>query len=412
MSFNFSKKYTQKNKKNFFNFKNFSFILLLVIVFFSTYLLATYNFKTANGRLFDYSNLKKSDAFNENLYWETWNKILSEHVERGKIDEKALFYGSLKGMADAIGDPYTSFLDPSDAKDLFDDLSGSFEGIGAEVGVRDDMVTVIAPLAGMPADKAGLRAGDKIYAINGQSTIGMSLTEAVRKIRGPKDTEVVLTIIREGEDKPFDLSIVRGTIVIESVKWEMIDKNLLLINISNFHEDTLKLFNQVVLTVLREEPAGLILDLRNNPGGYLDVAIDVASEWIKEGPVLVEQLSEGRRNEYFAKGLSRLNNIPTVVLINGGSASGSEIVAGALRDYKQAILVGEQTFGKGSVQSLKTLQDGSYLKITVAKWLTPGGDYINNKGVEPDIIIEMTREDYENEIDPQLEKAIEILTNN
>ncbi len=416
MNLNFFK----KKEKNYFNSDFFSqkkvwpLILVLAVTFSIGYLLAAYNFQAVDGKLFEYTkaNGNKSAEFNEDLYWQTWNKIKEEHVDRNKIDERSMFYGSLRGMAASLEDPYTMFLDPEEVKEFLDDLSGSFEGIGAEVGIRDNIVTVIAPLAGRPADQAGLRSGDKIYAIDGQSTVGMNLNEAVRKIRGPKNTEVVLTIIREDEERPFDVNIIRSTIVIESVTWQKKEDNLFLIEISNFHEDTMTLFNQAVLEILNENPAGIILDLRNNPGGYLNTAIDLASEWIAEGPVLVEQLSEGRRNEYFAQGLARLKDIPTVVLINGGSASGSEIVAGALRDFGQAILVGEQTFGKGSVQSLMSLQDGSYLKITVAKWLTPGGDYIDEKGVAPDIIIEMTKEDYEAERDRQMDRAIEILINN
>ncbi len=387
------------------------FIIILFVAFSSGYLVAAYNFNSAEGKLLSHlkANGEDSEYFDSILYWQTWHTIKNEHVDRKLIDEEAMFYGSLRGMTSSLDDPYTIFLDPTEVKEFMDDLSGSFEGIGAEVGIRDDMVTVIAPLSGMPAEKAGLRSGDKIYSIDGLSTINMTLNEAVRKIRGPKDTEVILNIIREGEDRPLDISITRGTIVIESVSWEKIDNNLFLIKISNFHEDTISLLNKAILEVLNEDVSGIILDLRNNPGGYLDTAINVASEWIPEGPVLIEQFSDGKRNEFFAQGLARLNGFPTVVLVNQGSASGSEIVAGALRDYRKATLVGEQTFGKGSVQSLKPLKDGSSLKITVAKWYTPGGDYIDEKGVEPDIEVELSFEDFEANNDPQMDKAIEIL---
>lgn len=412
MKFNLYKKDNmEKNQKKFWYEKIFAIIFILAVVFSMGYLLAIYNYNSAEGKLFSHlkANGEISEYFDANLYWQTWQTLKNEHVNQNLIDEKAMFYGSLRGMTSALDDPYTVFLDPSEAKDFIDDLSGSFEGIGAEVGIRDDIVTVIAPLSGMPAEKAGLRAGDKIYAIDSMSTLNMTLSEAVSKIRGPKDTEVILTIIREGEDRPFDISITRGTIIIESVSWEKTEDNLFLIKISNFHEDTLSLLNKAILEILNEDIDGIILDLRNNPGGYLDTAIKVASEWIPEGPVLIEQFSDGRRNEFFAQGFARLSHLPTVVLINQGSASGSEIVAGALRDYKKAKLVGEQTFGKGSVQSLKSLSDGSKLKITIAKWYTPGGDYIDEKGVEPDFEVEMSFEDYEAEIDPQMEKAIELL---
>ncbi len=412
MKYNIFKKENKEIKNiNDWQQKILPFILVLAVAFSMGYLLAVYNFNSAEGKFFSHlkANGEVSEHFNADLYWQTWYTIKNDHVDRNLIDEEAMFYGSLKGMTSALDDPYTVFLDPKEAKDFLDDLSGSFEGIGAEVGIRDDMVTVIAPLSGMPAEEAGLRPGDKIYAIDGHSTINMSLNEAVSKIRGPKDTEVVLTIIRENEDKPFDITIVRGTIIIESVSWEKTDDNLFIIKISNFHEDTMSLLNKAILEVLNEDIDGIVLDLRNNPGGYLDTAINVASEWILEGPVLIEQFSDGSRREFFAQGLARLNNFPTVVLVNQGSASGSEIVAGALRDYKIATVVGEQTYGKGSVQNLKPLRAGSKLKITIAKWYTPGGDYIDEKGVEPDIEVERSFKDFEEDIDPQMNKAIEIL---
>lgn len=411
MNYNLIKKErNQENNKKAWKSKLFPLILVLAISFSLGYLLAVYNY-SAEGKIFSHlkANGEVSEHFNSSLYWQTWHTIKNEHIDRNTIDEKEMFYGSLRGMTQSIDDPYTVFLDPEDVKEFMDDLSGSFEGIGAEVGIRDDMVTIIAPLSGMPADKAGLRSGDKIYAIDDTSTINMSLNEAVRKIRGEKDTEVVLTIIREGRDQPFEVSITRGTIVIESVSWEKRDDDIYLIKISNFHQDTVSLLNKAILEILNNNPKGIVLDLRNNPGGYLDTAIDVASEWVAEGPILIEQLSDGKKNEYFAQGLARLKDIETIILVNQGSASGSEIVAGALRDYKQALVVGEQTFGKGSVQNLKPLRDGSSLKITVATWFTPGGDYINEKGIEPDIEVERSFEDFENERDPQMDKAIELL---
>jgi carboxyl-terminal processing protease len=311
-----------------------------------------------------------------------------------------------------MDDPYTIFMDPKEAQEFSDDLLGTFEGIGAEVGMRNDLITVIAPLAGMPAEKAGIRAGDKIYAINGESTIGLGVDEAVKKIRGPKGTEVVLTIIRQDEEGPIDIKIIRDQIFVKSVKTEIRKDGVMVITVSNFNDDTLDLFNQAVETALTKNPKGLILDLRNNPGGYLDTAIYMASAWVKEGPVVVEQFGEGKRQEYFATGNNRLGNFKTVVLINGGSASASEIVAGALRDYKKATLVGEQSYGKGSVQSLRNLSDGSALKVTVAKWLTPSGDFINDKGITPDIEVKLSKDDLNKNIDPQMNKALELILKN
>jgi carboxyl-terminal processing protease len=350
-------------------------------------------------------------ALDFNLYWEVWDNVKANYVDKIKMSDKDLFYGSLKGLAESTGDPYTVFMNPSEAKEFSDDLAGTFEGIGAEIGLRNEISTIIAPLDGTPAQKAGLRTGDKIYAVDGSPTIGLTVTEVVKKIRGPKDTKVKLTIIR-GEEKPFDLEIVRGVIIVKSVKTEMRSDGIYVIRISSFNDDTETLFRQAVDDILIKKPKGLILDLRNNPGGYLETSITIASEWIESGPIVAEQLNDNQRNEYPAKGLARLANFPTVVLINGGSASASEILAGALRDYKKATLVGDTTYGKGSVQALKDLSDGSTLKVTIAKWLTPAGDSIDEKGINPDIKVELTENDINKNLDPQLNKALEILKKN
>jgi len=354
-------------------------------------------------------SIQNESSFNFNLYWEVWNRLKSDYVDKNMIKDEDMFYGSLRGLASSMDDPYTIFMDPAEAREFADDLSGTFEGIGAEVGMRNDIVTVIAPLAGMPAEKAGLRSGDKIYAIDDVSTLGLSIDQAVKKIRGPKDTEVKLTVIREGEDRPLDITITRGLIVVKSVKTKLRDDGVFVITVSNFNDDTMDLFNTAIKEVLTKNPKGIILDLRNNPGGYLDTAIGMASAWVKEGPVVVEQFGEGRRQEYFANGNNRLGQFKTVILINGGSASASEIVAGALRDYHKASLVGEQSYGKGSVQSLRDLSDGSTLKVTVAKWLTPAGDFIDEKGITPEYEIKLTKEDVDNERDPQMDKALELI---
>jgi len=350
----------------------------------------------------------EEDRLDFNLYWEVWDNVKTNYVDKNKIQDKDLFYGSLKGIAESTGDPYTIFMNPAETKEFTDDLAGTFEGIGAEIGLRNDIITVIAPLDDTPAQKAGLRPGDKIYAVNDEPTIGLSVTEVVRKIRGEKGSSVKLTVIR-GNEKPFDVEIIRGLIVVKSIKTEMRADGIYVLRISSFNDDTESLFRQAVDDILSKKPKAIILDLRNNPGGYLDTAINMASEWIEEGPIVAEQLNNNRRNEYPARGLARLKDFKTVVLINGGSASASEILAGALRDYKKAILVGETTFGKGSVQALKPLSDGSILKVTISKWLTPAGDSINEKGIDPNIEVELSVEDVNNDFDPQMDKALEII---
>lgn len=392
--------------------KKYLFVLVLMIISFGAGLIWSTKDNDSSKQI-AYSPeaiaIQNESSFNFNLYWEVWDRLKSDYVDKNMIKDEDMFYGSLRGLASSMDDPYTVFMDPTEAKEFADDLSGTFEGIGAEVGMRNDIVTIIAPLSGMPAEEAGLRSGDKVYTINDESTIGLTIDQAVKKIRGPKGTEVKLTVIRENEDAPLDIIITRGLIVVKSVETEMRTDGVFVISVSNFNDDTLSLFNAAVKDVLIKDPKGIILDLRNNPGGYLDTAISMSSAWIKEGPVVVEQFGEGQREEYFAEGNSSLAKFKTVVLINGGSASASEIVAGALRDYNKADLVGSKSFGKGSVQSLRNLSDGSALKVTVAKWLTPAGDFINDKGITPEYEVEYTEEDFNNDFDPQMEKALELI---
>lgn len=344
-----------------------------------------------------------------NLYWQVWDTVKTTYVDSEEISEEDLFYGSLEGMIKAVDDPYTSFLDPELSKRFNDDLSGSFEGIGAEIGIRDDTLTIIAPIDGMPAQEAGLKSGDKVLSIDGKSTAGISIDKAVDTIRGEKGTDVTLTIYREGLEETKDITITRGVITIESVTTEMLEDQIMLISISNFNEDTEAIFSQAIEEAKTKEAKGIILDLRNNPGGFLDSAIEIASEWVETGPVVLEKFDENDITKYQAKGVARLKDYKTVVLLNQGSASASEIVAGALQDYNEATIVGEQSYGKGSVQTLKPFSDGSSLKVTVAKWLTPQGDSISEKGITPDVEIEYSIEDFENDRDPQLDKAMEII---
>lgn len=345
-----------------------------------------------------------------NLYWSVWNTLKDNYVDKGKLDDQTLFYGALKGMVAAAGDPYTVFMDPKDNKQFEDDLAGTFEGIGAEIGLRNDIITIISPLNDMPAAKAGLKAGDQIFAINGTTTANIGVDEAVRQIRGPKDTSVTLTIFREGERSTKDYTITRGIIIIKSIKTEMRSDGLYVISVSAFNNDTESLFRAAVNEAVAKKPKGIILDLRNNPGGYLDTAVDMASEWVEEGPVVIEKFSDSRQNKYLTTGSAKLKDIPTVVLINEGSASASEIVAGALQDTGKAIIIGEKSYGKGSVQSVIGLEDGSSVKITIAKWLTPKGLSINDQGITPDQKVEIKIEDINKGQDPQMKKAIEVLS--
>ena len=352
---------------------------------------------------------KLSQDINFNEFWNVWDLLKEKYVDKDKLADKQMFYGAVRGLVNSIGDPYTVFMEPKVAKEFSDDLAGTFEGIGAEIGMRNDVVTIIAPLADMPAEKAGLRAGDKIYAIDGKSTAGLSIDEAVNKIRGPKDTTVTLTIMREGVDKTQDYKITRGVIIVKSVRTDMRSDGIFVVTITNFNNDTSDLFKQAGQKIVEKNPQAIILDLRNNPGGYLDTAVDVASEWIDQGVIVTEKFTDEKKNEYLTRGRARLKDFFTVVLVNQGSASASEIVAGALQDYNKATIIGKKTFGKGSVQTLEDLPDGSSIKITVAKWLTPKGNSINEQGITPNIEVDLTQDDSNKGKDPQLDKAIELI---
>lgn len=344
-----------------------------------------------------------------NLFWEVWNIMRDKYLEQPIADTR-LFYGALTGLVASVGDPYTAFLDPETTGKFNSELSGTFDGIGAEIGIKKDQLLVVAPLPGTPAEKAGLRPGDRILAIDGKDTTGMAIDYAVSIIRGPKGTNVVLRIWREGWEQTKDITITRESIHIDSVTWKMLDNNVAQIKLVQFNGETTAKFETAVREILLKNPKGIILDMRSNPGGYFDSALAVASFWVPAPQPMVIQKTKGNRQQKFPS-LNRasLKNMPTVVLVNSGTASGAEIVAGALQDYGKATLVGEKTFGKGSVQDYTGLNGGSSIKITVAEWLTPKGRHINKEGIAPDIEVKLTKEDYEADKDPQLDKAIELL---
>jgi carboxyl-terminal processing protease len=346
---------------------------------------------------------------NFDLFWQAWDLLEKDYVSKDKLSEKDMLYGAIHGLVASTKDPYTIFMDPKQAQSFDEDMAGTFQGIGAEIGIKKDRLVVIAPLPDSPAQKAGIRAGDLIGSINGTSTQGMTTDQAVNLIRGPKDTEVKLLILHPGEEKPVEIKIIRDIIKIKSVKTEMRKDGIFIITISSFNNDTDELFNKAVAEAVTNNPKGLIIDLRNNPGGYLETAINVASRWVDKGVIVSERFADKHVNDYESRGGSLLKDYKTVILVNEGSASASEIVSGALQDYKKATIIGKQTFGKGSVQVLENLKDGSTLKITVAEWLTPKGNNITEKGITPDKIVELTPKDYENSKDPQMEAALKFL---
>lgn len=339
------------------------------------------------------------------LFWEVWNAMKDDYLYR-PVSEIDLFYGAISGMVEAAGDDYSVFFNPVDAQVFNDDLSGTFFGIGAEIGERDDQIVIVAPIAGSPAEEAGVRAGDAVLAVDGEETFDFTVTQAVQLIRGEEGTEVVLTILRDEEI--IDISIIRAEIHLDSVEWEIRPDGIAVVNVYMFNEETSLLFEQAKDEILAAGATGLIVDLRNNPGGLLGSAIDLAGYWVQDEPVVIERVGD-RESPYFAAGRGELSGLTTAVLMNGGSASASEILAGALRDYGFATVIGEQSFGKGSVQDYFEYGDGSALKITVAEWLTPNGNSIQDVGIEPDIYIEYTIDDYNAENTPQIDAAINFL---
>lgn len=345
------------------------------------------------------------------LFWKVWWLLKDKYVDSKELDAHALFYGAIKGMMAATGDPYTTFFDPKENSAFQEDISGTFEGIGAEMGVKDDVLTIIAPLDGMPAEKAGLSAGDKIIKINGESTANFSLEEAVNRIRGPKGTEVTLTVFHNGDEETKDIVVKRDTIQVKSVRFETKENEIAYIRISRFGDDTKKEFQDALIQTLNMNAQGLVIDMRNNPGGLLETAVDLASTMLPSGKVVVtEENSTGEHKDIKARGGDKLSQIPTVVLINEGSASASEILAGALRDNRDNVtLIGKKSFGKGSVQELISVSRDTSAKITVAHWLTPAGNQINKIGIAPDIEVNLTRDDVENKRDPQLDRALQVL---
>jgi carboxyl-terminal processing protease len=350
------------------------------------------------------------EAVDFSLFWDAWKTLKDKYVEADKINNQDLVYGAVSGLFGALKDPNSAFFPPLDAKKFTEDIAGEFSGIGAEIGIRNDQLVIIAPLKNSPAEKAGLKAGDKIIKINDTLTAGLNVDEAVKLIRGERGTTVVLTISRNGWEESKEISIVRDIIQVPTIDWEMKDNNIAYIRLYNFYEKAPFLLYQAISEIVFKNPKGIILDLRNNPGGYLEAAVNIAGWFLDPGKVVVsEEFRSGKKEVFKTYGSGLFDGFPLVVLVNEGSASASEILAGALRDNNQIKLIGKKTFGKGTVQELETLKDGSMVKITVAHWLMPNGGLIEKNGLIPDYEVDLTEEDVKADRDPQLEKAMEIL---
>lgn len=344
------------------------------------------------------------------LFWETWAALQEKHVDKDKIDPQKEVYGAISGMVKSLGDPYTVFFPPAENKQFQQDLKGEFGGIGAELGIRKNILTVVAPLKNSPAERAGIKSGDKIIKINDDSTDNLTLEQAVQKIRGERGTSVKLTVMRDSFDRPKDFTIVRDTIVVPIIDTKQKEDGIFYIHLLTFGESSPGAFRNAVNEFADAGNKKLLLDLRGNPGGFLNAAVDIASWFLPTGEIVArERFADGNEDYYRSNGYRRLETVPAVVLIDQGSASASEILAGALRDIRGIKLIGDKSFGKGSVQELVNLSRGASLKVTIAKWLTPSGKTIEGEGLEPDVKVEITPKDTDAGRDPQLDKALEIL---
>ncbi len=349
-------------------------------------------------------------------FWEVWSLLERDYLEPGDIKAEKMVNGAIGGMTSALGDPYTVYLPPAENQRSGEDLAGSFFGVGIELGYREGILAVVAPLKDTPAEQAGIKAGDLIIRVNDpaknldEDSSRWSLNEAVDAIRGPKGTPVTLTLLREGQSEPLEITVNRGEIVVNSVEVEFVEhagKRVAHVSLSRFGERTEAEWDEVVSTILKNKPNinGIVLDMRNNPGGFFDGAIDIASDLIQSG-VVVTQKGQFVEQDFPARGRARLINIPVEVLVNRGSASASEIVAGALRDRLGAKLIGERTFGKGTVQDRRELSNGGGLHVTIARWLLPSGEWIHDEGIPVNIEI---ADNPDTEEDEQLLRAIEEL---
>lgn len=348
------------------------------------------------------------------LFWQVWDIITTDYVEQ-PVTETDLYYGAISGLASAVDDPYTIFSDPELTKKFNEAITGEFEGVGIEIDITDGQIVVIAPLAGTPAATAGILAGDAIIQIDQTDTAGMTLDEAISLIRGPAGTTVTLSIYRVGAEAIQDIAIQRAVIDVPSMTYELqnhADMTIGVITMSHIDDGAAEDFTAIAQQVLLDAPAGMIIDLRNNPGGVLADSISIASQFITEGTIVTEQYSDGSTQSYNAEGSALLADISQLVLlVNQGSASAAEIVTGALQDYDRAVIIGTATYGKGSIQDFRVFPDGSSLKLTVAHWLTPLGSSIDDSGITPDIVVERTLEDYQAGRDPQFERAVQELIN-
>jgi carboxyl-terminal processing protease len=391
--------------------------LLVVVAGFSGYWLGTHEvqIKLSQGKSFKVERKIPENRQNIDfsLFWEVWDRLEESYLDRKNLDSSKMILGAIQGMVASLGDPYTVFLKPPENQEVKEDLNGSFEGVGIQLGYKEAQLAVIAPLPGTPAKAAGVKAGDLILKINDEATTDLSADEAAKKIRGPKGTKVKLTLLTVGDKEPHEVELTRETIIVASVEVEFQssrNQEIAHLKLLKFGDRTSEEWNKAVDEIINHQPkvAGVVLDLRNNPGGYLTGSVFIASEFLEKGTVVQQEYADGTKETYSVDRRGKLLTQPLVVLINEGSASASEIVAGSLRDHSRAEIVGFKSFGKGTVQEAQDLTEGAGLHVTIARWLLPSGDWIDKSGIKPQTEI---KDDANTEKDEQLEKAIEVLLN-
>jgi len=410
-------------KRHFFLKKVFLIIFLVSTIFSVGYWYGYSGYKTSLTKFPQVNITRELPLEKRNLdfalFWRVWDTLYAKYYDQEKLVESKLVYGAIQGMVAAVEDPYTVFLPPSENKVVQEDLNGNFEGVGIQIGFKGSQLAVIAPLPDSPAEKAGVKAGDSIIGIIDEQkeiemgTVGITLHEAVQVIRGAANSPVTLVLLREEQDEPLEIEIIRASINVPSIVVDYVGANesVAHVKLLKFSGETLTEWEDVVVELLKNpEISDVIIDVRNNPGGFMQGAVEVASDFLDIDEVVVsEEDASGLMQEFRVEKLGRLRKIDVVVLINEGSASASEIFAGALRDNKQVQLIGQTTFGKGTIQEPQQVNGGSGLHITIARWLTPSGYWVNDGGLIPDVEVE---DNFETEEDEQLQRAIEILKNN
>lgn len=407
--------------KNIFNKVNGVTLVIAVLTFILGWRLGQHNFQVQFRGLapkvnFENQEIPKDKNVDFKLFWQVWDLVSSNYVDKKAVDPQKMFYGAIQGMVSSLGDPYTVFLPPQEQKATTEDLNGSFEGVGLQIGYdKENRLAAIAPVKGAPADKAGIKPGDVIVKIDSKDSMNMSLPEAANLIRGPKGTTVALEIYHEGDSKTKTIELKRDTVIVKSVEFlekkSPSGKRVAVIKLAKFGERSNAEWSEAVSSALAIAPQAIILDLRNNPGGFLDGAVFIGSEFIKSGDIVIQEDAKGSKIPFKVNREGKLLNLPLIVLINKGSASASEIVAGAIQDDKRGKIIGETSFGKGTVQESQDLPEKTGIHITTSKWLTPLGRWIHKIGLTPDITVELTEDQIKEEVatlkDFQLEKALE-----